>query len=56
VGLLAAQEQERQFVAHARGARHFGASLDAIAEVLHSVFAGCDDPATTVAAWLGRIR
>jgi len=52
VGVLAAQDQRRQFVAHARGARNFGATPDEVAEVLGSVF---DDPAV-VASWQQLLR
>ena len=49
---LAAQDQERQFVAHARGARTFGASLDELAATLAA--AGCA-PATAE-RWLRAVR
>lgn len=51
---LAAQGQVRQFVAHARGAIHFGSSVDELAEVLHTVW--CDEASATctarIAEWL----
>jgi alkylhydroperoxidase/carboxymuconolactone decarboxylase family protein YurZ len=49
---LAAQDQERQFVAHARGARTFGASLDDLAATLAA--AGCEP--NTAARWLRAVR
>jgi 4-carboxymuconolactone decarboxylase len=52
VGLLAAQDQLRQFAGHARGALHFGASKAELREVL--VTALGDVP--TVDAWFARIR
>lgn len=51
---LAAQGQVRQFVAHARGAIHFGSSVDELAEVLHTVW-GDEESATCtarIAEWL----
>ncbi len=50
VAVLAAQEQPRQFAAHARGAIAFGASDAEMHETLWTVFA--DE--TQVAAWLRR--
>ena len=38
VGVLAAQEQLRQFVGHARGAIHLGATKAELREVLVTVF------------------
>ena len=38
--LLVAEEQERQFRGHARGARNLGATERQLAEVLQTVFAG----------------
>lgn len=52
VGVLAAQDQLPQFVGHARGALHFGATKVELREVLVSVFgdtAQVDD-------WLRRVR
>jgi alkylhydroperoxidase/carboxymuconolactone decarboxylase family protein YurZ len=42
VGVLAVEEQERQFRGHARGARNLGATEQQLAEVLQTVFA--DEP------------
>jgi alkylhydroperoxidase/carboxymuconolactone decarboxylase family protein YurZ len=53
VGLLAAQDQQRQFLAHARGALAFGAQRTQLREVLATVF-GADAPA--VDDWLARVR
>lgn len=53
VGLLAAQDQQRQFQAHARGALAFGAERTQLREVLATVF-GVDAPA--VDDWLARVR
>ena len=52
VGVLAVQDQVRQFVAHARGALNLGRSKDELREVLVTVFG--DSPA--VDAWLQRLR
>lgn len=52
-GLLAAQDQQRQFLAHARGALAFGAERTQLREVLATVF-GADAPA--VDDWLSRVR
>lgn len=52
VAMLAAQGQERQFLGHARGARHFGATGEQLQEVL--VTALRDEAAA--AAWCARIR
>lgn len=52
VGVLAAQDQRRQFVAHARGAVNFGATAAELGEVLWSVFS---DPAQ-VASWQQLLR
>jgi alkylhydroperoxidase/carboxymuconolactone decarboxylase family protein YurZ len=52
VGLLAAMDQQRQFVAHARGALHFGASRQDLREVLVATFG--DTP--QVDEWLHRVR
>ena len=51
VAVLAAQDQLRQFVAHARGALHFGSNLAELRETLVSVFG----ETTQVEAWLGRL-
>lgn len=51
-GLLAAMDQQRQFVAHARGALHFGAHRAELREVLVTTFG--DTPA--VDEWLHRVR
>lgn len=51
VGVLAAQEQLPQFLAHARGALHFGASREELREVLVTVFG--DTPG--VGQWLRRV-
>lgn len=56
VGLLAAQDQLRQFVAHGRGARHFGASDAELREVLVTVFGDDEGGAERTAAWLARLR
>jgi alkylhydroperoxidase/carboxymuconolactone decarboxylase family protein YurZ len=53
VGLLAAQDQQRQFLAHARGALAFGAQRTQLREVLATVF-GADAPA--VDDWLAGVR
>ncbi|MFO1031883.1 MAG: carboxymuconolactone decarboxylase family protein [Planctomycetota bacterium] len=53
VALLAAQDQPRQFVAHARGAITFGADRAQLREVLATVFRG---DAVRVDAWLARVR
>lgn len=52
-GLLAAQDQQRQFLAHARGALAFGAERTQLREVLATVF-GVDAPAAD--DWLARVR
>jgi alkylhydroperoxidase/carboxymuconolactone decarboxylase family protein YurZ len=52
VALLAAQDQERQFLGHARGARHFGASLDELREAIRTAV---PDPATAE-LWCARLR
>ncbi len=51
-GVLAAMDQLRQFVAHARGALQFGSSRAELREVLVTVFG--DVPATD--EWLQRVR
>lgn len=51
VGLLAAQDQQRQFASHARGALHCGADAGELRETLVSVFG--DGP--QVEAWLRRV-
>lgn len=51
IGVLAAQDQLRQFVGHARGARHFGASRTELREVLVSVLG----PTPQVEDWLRRV-
>ena len=43
VGVLAAQDQRRQFLGHAKGARRLGATHEQLEEVLHTTFG--DDPA-----------
>lgn len=55
---LAAQDQVRQFVAHARGAIHFGSSTAELAEVLHSVWhtVEAEAAATRIAEWLRSVR
>lgn len=52
VGLLAAMDQQRQFVAHARGALQFGSSRAELREVLVTAFGG----ESAVEPWLARIR
>lgn len=52
-GLLAAQDQQRQFLAHARGALTFGATRPQLREALVTVF-GEESP--TVDDWLARVR
>lgn len=52
VGTLAAMDQLRQFVAHARGALHFGSSVAELREVLALVLG--ESP--QVDAWLQRVR
>lgn len=52
IGVLAAQQQLPQFVGHARGALHFGATRDEIREVLVSVLGD----APVVDEWLRRVR
>ncbi|MCB9877553.1 MAG: carboxymuconolactone decarboxylase family protein [Planctomycetes bacterium] len=56
VGLLAAQDQVRQFVAHARGARHFGASDAELREVLVTVFGEHPAGGDRADAWSARLR
>lgn len=51
IGVLAAQDQLPQFVGHARGATHFGATPDELREVLVTVFG--DSP--QVERWLRRV-
>ena len=51
VAVLAAQDQLRQFVAHARGALHFGSNLAELRETLVSVFG----ESAQVDAWLARL-
>jgi 4-carboxymuconolactone decarboxylase len=52
VGVLAAQDQVRQFAAHARGAVNLGRSTAELQEVLVTVFAG----SPLAHAWLQRLR
>jgi alkylhydroperoxidase/carboxymuconolactone decarboxylase family protein YurZ len=52
VGLLAAQEQVRQFAGHARGAMHFGANKDELREAVVTAIGDC----AAVAGWCARIR
>ena len=52
VGLLAAQDQLRQFAGHARGALHFGASMAELREVLVTAL-GAEPVADH---WLARVR
>ncbi|MBL9079708.1 MAG: carboxymuconolactone decarboxylase family protein [Planctomycetes bacterium] len=52
VGVLAAQDQLPQFVGHARGAVHFGASRAELREVLVTAFGDTD----RVDEWLRRVR
>jgi AhpD family alkylhydroperoxidase len=52
VAALAAQGQERQFVAHARGALGFGSTRDELREVLVTVFGDAED----VGTWLAVLR
>lgn len=51
-GTLAAMDQERQFVAHARGALRLGATADELREVLRTVFGD----GASVERWLHRVR
>lgn len=51
VAVLAAQDQVRQFVAHARGALHFGSNLAELRETLVSVFGAT----ARVETWLARL-
>lgn len=53
VAFLAAQDQPRQFVAHARGALAFGADRTQLREILTTVLRG-DEAAAD--AWLARVR
>ncbi len=57
---LVAQAQKRQFVAHARGAMHFGATRDALRSVLQAALADGDPAATTteqrLQQWLQLVR
>lgn len=64
-GVLAAQDQLRQFVGHARGAMKFGATKSELHEVLVTVFAPLGDAAAPkpaiewpeqVEAWMQRLR
>lgn len=50
--VLAAQDQKRQFVAHARGARHFGATREQLQAVLLAALGHGDD----AARWLQLVR
>ena len=52
IAVLAAQDQARQFVAHARGAAHFGASKAELREALVSIFAHEPD----VDRWMQLLR
>jgi alkylhydroperoxidase/carboxymuconolactone decarboxylase family protein YurZ len=52
VGVLAAQDQLRQFVGHARGALHLGASRAEVREALVTALG----PTDQVEAWLQRVR
>ncbi|MBL8722949.1 MAG: carboxymuconolactone decarboxylase family protein [Planctomycetes bacterium] len=56
VGALAAMRQQRQFVAHARGALHFGSSLAELREVLVTVFGAEPQGTAEVEAWLQLVR
>lgn len=56
VGALAAMGQHRQFVAHARGALHFGSSLAELREVLVTVFGASSAAAAQVDEWLQLVR
>ncbi len=51
-GVLAAQDQRRQFAGHGRGAMHLGATRDELREVLVTVF----DDERVVESWMGRLR
>ena len=53
VGILAAEDQERQFRGHARGARNHGATAQQLEEVLSTVFA--HDPARA-SEWAQKAR
>lgn len=52
VAVLAAQDQARQFVGHARGALHLGATRSELREVLATVL----HDETVVAAWMAKLR
>ena len=52
VGLLAAQDQVRQFVGHARGALHLGATPEELCEALVTTFGDTDE----VDPWRARLR
>jgi alkylhydroperoxidase/carboxymuconolactone decarboxylase family protein YurZ len=52
VGSLAAMEQIPQMIAHARGARRFGASREAVQEAMFTAFGD----ATRVAEHMQRVR
>jgi 4-carboxymuconolactone decarboxylase len=56
VGALAVMGQQRQFVAHARGALHFGSSLAELREVLVTVFGAESQNAAEVDGWLQLVR
>ncbi|MCU0866400.1 MAG: carboxymuconolactone decarboxylase family protein [Planctomycetes bacterium] len=57
VAVLAAQNQGRQFAGHARGALHFGATIDELREVLVSTFDAADAvQADAVETWLRHVR
>lgn len=50
---LAAQGQKRQFVAHARGAGHFGADKETLTRALEAAF---EDTAERVDPWVALLR
>ncbi|HEX6811711.1 MAG TPA: carboxymuconolactone decarboxylase family protein [Planctomycetota bacterium] len=52
VAVLAAQDQLRQFVAHARGALHFGSNRSELRETLVTVFG----ETAQAEQWLARVR
>ncbi|MCK5941461.1 MAG: carboxymuconolactone decarboxylase family protein [Planctomycetes bacterium] len=53
IGVLAAQNQKRQFAGHARGAQHLGADQEELREVLVTAFDGDEQQ---VELWFARVR
>ena len=50
------QGQKRQFVGHARGARHLGAGRDELREAVVTALAGEPDEEQRAAPWLELLR